>query len=138
MKLWSVSYATPLMYHNSVKLFFTKEQADRCADGLRDHVIDLKVHEVEDIWEYTGRYFKQKILSILEARYNITTNIVNVEGFEEEVEAAAKDAGVENFYQNFWCVTEAENYTTYSYTAMWKFRDEPGFFNDIIEVYEVN
>ena len=85
---------------------------------------------------HTANDFKQKILSILEARYNMTTNIVNVEGFEEEVEAAAKDAGVENFYQNFWCVTETEDYTAYSYSAMWVYRNEHGFFNDIIEVYK--
>ena len=84
LKLWSVSYATPLMYHDSVKLFFTKEQADRCADGLRDHVIDLKVHEVEDIWEYNGRNFKQKILSIVERRYDMVTNHIELDGFEEE------------------------------------------------------
>lgn len=80
--------------------------------------------------------FKQKILSILEARYNMTTNIVNVEGFEEEVEAAAKDAGVDKFYQNFWCVGETEDCVTYSYTAMWAYGNEPDFFHDIIEVYK--
>lgn len=105
MKIWCVDYAG-LSYNISSHLFFTKAEAEDFYES-RNHCGNyVRLYQVEDIWGWCGRHFKEVLYEIIASRDDGNGSTF-IYGMENEIREAAIHCGVEQFNINaFWIKDE--------------------------------
>ena len=141
LKIYQVSWATPISHHDYCELFLSKREAENFAEKkIKGNVaIDVRFAEVTDIWHYTAKNFGEKIALIIESR---TDNDNNTTMYDEndvcivdELEEAAAEAGLEDFSCDCWCTFENSGIEVYALSCAWTYRDELHHFTETLEVF---
>ena len=139
LKVWCVSYYIGLGFADSSILFISEREAKIDAENLiaRGYK-DVKCYQVTDIWEYTARFFSEKISNIIESRTNEDGSVMvhNDNGFiEDEIKEVAANAGLEDFSCDVWTVFETSSYDVYALSCAWTYRGELHHYTDTLEVF---
>ena len=95
MKIWCVDHAG-LSPRISSDVFLTKEEAQAAYDKYDIDGFYRKMYQIEDIWHWCARHFKQVVNEIVASRdsgegYHYIYNLV------EELRKTAEHCGVEKF-----------------------------------------